>query len=372
MPLYRLCFLSSESASHVASIAAEWKNRRNIIEIPFLTGGTIPDIKGINFQPVPQPRFPDTSIVSHGNIHKRRSLEQPHCLIHDVLASYSHSTRGDEAKLKNLGLLMQWPLQVTFEGTKVPSSTSDSKQVVALTVNGHRPDHVIEVPQTYSNYIEYSHVPETQWISVSFVPAVLELPNELRKVSVDAVVIGFVYLGSFFCFGDPVLEGRPPWVCESNIDSILTPVRASTLQIDRLIRVVETFRLDDRYSLHRIAFTGVPFGTWCISESNEADAYAKQLRLPHLVKEWSSFFRRHHDQRSPKTVNVNMVKLALVLAKHKICFQVRIDERKKSDVTLSGDEITLTLSQEESDFVNQSRLYREDSEEEKGSSCAVM
>ncbi|GFQ70463.1 uncharacterized protein TNCT_233261 [Trichonephila clavata] len=56
---YRICLLSNEPMQQVLSVASEWKTRRDVMTLPFLTQETIALPKMIPFQPVGFPYLPD-------------------------------------------------------------------------------------------------------------------------------------------------------------------------------------------------------------------------------------------------------------------------------------------------------------------------
>ncbi|GFS33584.1 uncharacterized protein TNIN_418341 [Trichonephila inaurata madagascariensis] len=79
-----------------------------------------------------------------------------------------------------------------FDGT-VPMP-KDDKSFVALAVNGQQPTRVLYVRYPYDVYIS-NEVPTTHWTPIQYVSPVLAL--DMEKVSVDGVVMGFMYQKSF-------------------------------------------------------------------------------------------------------------------------------------------------------------------------------
>ncbi|GFQ99848.1 uncharacterized protein TNCT_226681 [Trichonephila clavata] len=120
----------------VLSVASEWKTRPDVMTLPFLTQETIALPKMIPFQPVGFPYLPDERAISAGVIQKRLSMRHPCCLIQDILASYyrsyllAHEGQESETVLQNVGLIIEWPFRLMFDGTR--PNAKDDKRFVAL------------------------------------------------------------------------------------------------------------------------------------------------------------------------------------------------------------------------------------------------
>lgn len=397
--MYRLCILTNEPDSIVLPLIEEWTHRENKKVITFLTQDTIAVPKGIFFEPVRNWfDFSNTDIKTNGRIYKDISFKQPHCIIHDILFAYHHviseqyktkainqSKDALNDEFKDLGLLLEWPLTITYEGV-YDDTDNHNKQFIALTINGNQPNKVVKIERPYEKFIGFNHIPATTWQPVSFVPKVLQLPKDVFKVSIDAMVIGFIYQGSFFCFSKPLIEGVASPMTENNVNYLLSTVLNSTIQHDKRIRIIETFRLDEKYSLHHIQFTNIDQSAWCLSNAESTDAYTMQMHLPYLVREWASFFKRHVGQNL-KAIHTDILKMALLLTKHDICFKIKIMDKnipKREAVSIdeSTNEIQLCMTKEEVDFVNEMRIKRNEifitttndveSEEIQTDSCNIM
>ncbi|GFR13335.1 uncharacterized protein TNCT_348451 [Trichonephila clavata] len=362
--LYRICLISNEPMQQVLSVGSEWKTRRDVITLPFLTQENIALPKMIPFQPVKDFHLPDERAISAGVIQKRLSMRHPYCLIQDVLSSYyrsyllAHEGQESETVLQNVGLIIEWPLRLMFDGTR-PNS-KEEKSFVALAVNGRQPTRVLYVRYPYEVYTLYNEVPSTYWTPIHYISPILILDQTMEKVSVDGVVMGFMHQKSFFCFSFPVLENRPTYDLNRNVQSLLTPADPSLLN-DSSVRVLETFQYNSQYSLHRIQMKGVPLNAWCLTAAQNMSEYPTQRHLPRLVQEWLNFFEHHAGSRKMDLVDVSMIQMALTLSRHKICFQTKIDSKAKrkekgNRITLSDDEITLSMGPEEAEVVNNLRL----------------
>ncbi|GFY67226.1 uncharacterized protein TNIN_228251 [Trichonephila inaurata madagascariensis] len=90
---------------------------------------------------------------------------------------------------------------------------------------------------------------------------------------------------------------------------------------------------------------GVPLNAWCLTTAQNRCEYPTQRHLPRLVQEWLNFFENHAGAMKMDLVDVSMIEMAITLARHKICFQTKIDSKAKrkqkgNRIMLSDDEIT--------------------------------
>lgn len=367
---YRVCILSQEPVHLVLSVAQEWKQlvQKNLqVEIrSYLTKDVVSIPKMIPFTKVDKPHLPEERRIHSRFIQKRLSIMQPHHLLHDILGSYyrnylyDHNGQENEKALEELGVIVEYPFRLSYDGARTDSTTS--KEFVALCFNGRHPKRCILVQSPYDVYSEYQEVPVTMWTPLHYVHSFLDLPLDCEKVMVDSVVIGYVYQKAFFCFSVPVLEGRPAGESKRNLEYLFNPTTLS----DELM-VKETYRLNHQYSLHRIVQKGIPYPAWCVTESQEH--YPDHPILPELPKQWVSLLT-NKDYRKKNVVDVNMIQLALMLLRHKICFKTNICN-KKHGVILTDDEIELKMGQAEVNFINGIKVTPPKDDKQDEASCVI-
>lgn len=365
---YRLCFLTERDATYVSKLLDEWSVRRDILNLPYITQSTIADPKFIPFQPIAKLQCADANTLSTGFIRKKESLRKcPNFILQEILSSYYYNRlriSDFDVTFRNIGLIVEWPLQITYEGAK-HAHLSDNKYV-ALSVNGRSPERIICVQRPYDRYTEYSHVPATIWTPISYVQTVIQVPNDVQKVVVDSTVLGFKYKDAFFCASHPILEGR---YCEQwkslNTDCILTPV--ANLK-DENIQVIESFRHNDHYTLHRVALTLVPFDLWCLGLAEKTHPYPHNVQVPYLVKYWLTLLSES-SENNQFDVDLTFVKLTQMLSKHKICFTLKADP-EDAFYSISLKEIKITMHPEIVEFINAYRLQEDDVEE--SSNCVII
>lgn len=378
--LYRICILTNEPPAKVNEIASEWKARRGVMTLPFLTKDVIKPPPMIHFQPIRELYFPDQSVLSSSTIQKRLSLTRPHCLLQDILGSYfRHHLRNHEGHdpetnpndcLHHLGLVVEWPFRITYEGAK-PTEIVD-KRYVALAVNGERPTRLLQVRHPYDRYIEYDAVPATLWTRISYVQSVLETPPQVEKVSIKSTVIGFVYKNTFFCFNFPLLEGFPHPNVTRNMHYVLSHGKEDLLTDNNLL-VSETFQLNDKYLLHHVQMNGIPFDAWCVTKvQDHQTTYPKKGNSSPLLEEWMRLFTLYTDEKVGEVIDTELIRLALVLTRHRICFNTRITDKKglKNALELTDNQIVLHMGEEAAKFLNEARV--QDTVVEEQESCIIM
>jgi hypothetical protein len=225
---------------------------------------------------------------------------------------------------------------------------------VALAVNGSRPKKTLLVRHPYERYVTYNTVPALPWTQVLYVRESLNLPLDVNVVTIDSIVIGVEYKGAFFVSSYPLLEDRPR-IETLNTKCLLTPY-GNDPKSDTQIVVLETFRYDYETLLHRVRIKSVDYELWCLSKSDDVNVYPKRVRPPELVENYLQFYTRNKS-KNKLIGNVNMVQLAMVLARHKICFTTRIvDKNKIGNMILSDDEIVLQMDDKAAEFLNNMRL----------------
>ena len=369
--LYRICVLSREPLSIALQVASEWKTRRDILTLPFPTTDATSIPAMITFQSIDPPYLPNERVLSTGNIQKRLSLYQPQCLIQDILLSYQRNTKPDS--IQNVGIVVEWPLRIPFEGTR--SNTTESsvhhKKFVALAANGFKPTRILLVRYPYEVYTEYSEVPAIPYMVFQFVSTILELPPEMEKVSVDSTVIGYKYENSFYCFSFPLLEGRPTADTSRHVDCLFTLPK----NLHPEDQIMYTFQIDDKRILHRLKTKSGLYHGWCIAKADEECVHPEAGSLPNLVSEWLKMFKLH--DKAAKPIDVKMLQMALTLARHKICFKTNIVTSKKSNqIAVTDTDITISLSADEVQFINSRRadagLDWTSEEEENRDNCLIM
>lgn len=372
-PFYRICFLTDESIDYVANLASEWQTRRDVSTVPFMTRDTKVLPKFIDFDPVPELNFSDSTVVSTGLILRDLSLRKPELIVQDLLISYyknisRHVNDSSHLDFSFLGLVVEWPLQLTFEGSRHSQTRNEDRRFVALSVNGNYPNRVVCVSSPYDRYVEYDDVPVTVWTPISFVFYTLLTEIDVKKVIVDSVVIGLVYRETFFCLSQPLLEGRPTKSFALNTEYLLSVASTSDIEADPKIRIVESFKYDEDFSLRRVYLKGIQLETWCLTSAEDTHPYPKTIRLPYLVKEWLKLFKDAGP--NPFDVDVSTVRLALTLSKHELCYNLIASEDSKEPVNVTDSQTKFYMHEKVVEFVNEARIAKSELETE-GNSCVI-
>lgn len=370
---YRLCFLSDEPIEYVLNLAAVWQNRHDVLNIPFMTMSKVVEPKFMDVKPVSGFGFSESSVTSSGMIQRRLSPEKPELVIQDILTSYyrNMSRYMDEqnfSKLVPLGLIIEWPLEIIFENSKPIERTYEDRKFITLSINGTSPKRVVQVLHPYDRYIEYSEVPaSTVWTPISFVYTTLLTDITIQKVIVDTVVIGLVYRQVFFCLSYPLLEGRPARKAILNTEHILSVATIEDLESDPNIRILESLKYDDKYSLRRVALKNISLETWCLTVAENKHPKLRSFKLPYLVKEWLQFFT----EAKPNTfeIDISLVRLALMLSKHNICYNLIATNEPTERVDLTDNQVKFYTSEKIVDFINEARIRKMEAQDD--TACVV-
>lgn len=358
-PFYRICFLSNEPIDYVLNLASEWKSRQDVYNILYMTREVTALPKFIDFKPISDSRLTESTITSTGIIHKTLSCRKPEHLIQDILNSYYKNVTRQRydlsIELSHLGLLIEWPFLLSFEGSRPTDKKTKHKQFVAISIEGAHPSRVLCVLQPYERYIEHNNVPATLWTPISFVLSTLVTDISIQKVAIDTMVIGVVYRETFFCFNQPLLEGIPYKHPLLNTKYILSTATFS-LNEDVNIRVLDSFKLNDAYSLHRVTLKGLTQGVWCLTQPEKTDPYPKNIHLPALVKKWTDFFM--DVIKITFEVDVTAVRLAMMLSKHNLCFNLNVVENSSEAIRVSDNEVNFYMHEKIVEFINKVRLFK--------------
>lgn len=318
--------------------------------------------KFIKFEPDCDRGFGETDVLSTDTINKTLSAMKPDHLIQDILNSYyiKVSRQSEEVALNSLGLIIEWPFFLVFEEAWYSEKKNVNKKFIALSINGTQPNRILYVRQPYERYTEHENVKATAWTPISFVLSTFLTDPGIQKVAIDTIVIGVVYRKTFFCLNQPLLEGVPTIKPVVNGKYILSAAHFN-LREDVNIRVIDTFKYNDQYSLHRVGLKNMSIDTWCLTESSRMDPYPKSIKLPDLVKKWIDFFMTVGEQTFD-LMNVVIVRLALMLSKHNICFKLNTVEKPGKVIEISDEEVNFYLEEKIIQFINDVRIYKTNEE----------
>ncbi|KAF8796693.1 hypothetical protein HNY73_001039 [Argiope bruennichi] len=353
--LYRICFITSNVSDVNLN---EWQNRKEIFFLPFKTKLVKSQPHFIHYNPIDEIIIPESHAKSTGTIQKKLCLKNSKFLLQDVLNSY----RGD---LDHLGVIIEYPFCIGFDGT-----CQSTNKFVALAVNGNFPKKVIQIKIPYDRYIEYDHVPVTHWSQINYI----RIPTSvLDRVIIEATHIGYVYRDVFLCLSHPILNNAINYI-NVNTGYICNVVEKFDIRKDSNITVLDTYRYDCNHTLNRIKFKDIPYDLWCLSVNDESNSFPKRFRPPHLVDHWLNFYSRHCNKTKLDFTNLEVVKLAFVLSKHKVCFKIKITNRNRK-IELDNDSLIFRIDEEAVKFLNEIRLDLQDPEENKtdaDNGCNVM
>lgn len=370
--MYRCCFLSTDPPEQVwSNVIQEWKHRRGISILPFPTRHSVSNPTFIPLEPVHSIQLDNDLASNTSTIRKSNSMRNPAFLIQDILSSY----QGND--LTHLGLVIEYPLRVAYDGSRPLSTCPTKKSYVCVSVNGAIPKRVLFVKDPFERYVEFEYVPDApNWVQVLYSPQQLfDERFEGRIVSIDSTILGINYKDKYFlCLEHPLLELNPRENKNLNTDGLLSPISKAELENDEHLFVIETFQWDCGHLIHKVRHNLFPYPFWCISLKldNELN-YPKPVRIPYLVQNWLQFYKRNESKRVDFG-NPKAFQFALILAKHKICFRTEISDSNSNILKVRTNEIKLKMSEAGKSFLNTLRIEAGEGNgvDETDSSCTML
>ncbi|GFY66932.1 uncharacterized protein TNIN_179611 [Trichonephila inaurata madagascariensis] len=353
---YRICFITQNIDQINLS---EWQNKKEVFNFPFKTKVVTCLPKFIHYEPVEEIVLPDQYAKSTGTVQKQLCLNYPNFLLQDILNSY----RGS---IDHLGLLIEYPFSFGFDGMG-----NSTKRFVALSINGNYPKKVLHIRIPYDRYTEYNFVPVTRWSQVYYEK---QTDCTIPRVILSSTTIGYVYKNAFFCLSHPML-GNGPTYSNVNTSFLCNAVTNFDLSREQDISVLETYRYDCKHALHKVKHKEIPYELWCLSRNEESKLYSKYTKLPHLTEHWIDFFIRNCNKSSIDFTNLDVLKLALVLSKHNICYKTKISQVRSVDI--DQECLMFRLDAKAIEFLNEMRLNIQDPDtlkllENEESTCNII
>lgn len=357
---YRLCYLTTDPKVLQSSLKI-WRDHDSVITIPFFSkSATINVSNFLHIQTINDVPFPDSSIKSTAIIDKKN----PHFLIQDILNTYVRNG----GFIDNIGLFIEYPIRVSFEGCD-DIHNDRLKQFIAISINGNEPKTVLHVQCPYDRYIEYTHIPAVPWTRLLFDTS--DLPSDLQPVVVDSTILGYNYQDAFFCLSYPMLDIK---FGNFNTEYLLNTVDFD-LYTDKKIDVIDSYRYDNYHDINRVKHRELPHELWCLTTiQNIPETYARRVTAPEFVRNWLLFYDQNKQNKDVRYGDLDVVKLALVLARHKICFSLKAS-RYREVFFEQGKDILFRLDPEAIDFINDVRLDDDESRtdhELSGDKCIIL
>lgn len=393
----RICYITRD-LSILDDIFIAWNGKQNIEHFPFITKTTILTISKF-IQPFPiqnVSHFPESVVKSTSLITKKLSRSNPNFLIQDILNTYLSAS----GSVDNVGLFIEYPFECDYENScgnaedgtcyidnKSSSSSNDPQQYVAFYVNGLNPKKILQVRRPYDRYMEYENfIPDIQmhlWTKILYDPRE-ELPFNVSRVVIDNTILGYCYKGAFLCLAYPALSSFViPFdhlsKCGSknlDTDCLLSPMKENDLKHDNNIFVIDKYPYDRTHHLYHIKHKNIRNDLWCLSRIDDnkyyndtfckisdnanrnsdepPSKYPKKADPPLFVSKWLSFYDKHKDQNNLHFGNLDLFKLALILARHKICFKLKRGNSR--EISYVSGEYEIRLEEPLVNYINEIRL----------------
>ena len=416
----RMCIITKDLTDVHDNAIFELYQISRCLRYPLYTKSSqlkLPDLFFLE-SPVEGVHFEEGNLINSALITKTFSTNFPEFLLQDILNTYHNDSYNFDTNpfpLKSVALFIQYPVLLYYKDISYLNSSQcslDESRYYLFFINSLNPQKIIHVKHPYDRYYLYENmniedIHSKKAMMFYYIPNHLRhIPYTLERVIMSNVMLGYKYKNKFLCLSYPMLIDAPRIdeyynnekfrIQNShnyNTDCLLNVFhKEDFITHDINLKVLGIYNIDENYDIYKVNHIGCRNDTWCLvsklqnvtscssfnkkrkhsSESNDESTpkYYRRAVAPltSFVAAWVDFFSENIDKKFINYGNLNVFKLAMVLARHKICFKMRVAESRKIGL-LNRNEYVFYMDQPAINFVNDMRLLitteqNEDEEEE--------
>ena len=384
----------------------------------------LPDLFHLQL-PVESVNFEETNIIFSDLITKTYSNQKPDFLLQDILNSYHSKFYNEKLNpfpLNSVALYIEYPILLDYREFEFSFAcgytVENSPRYYLFFVNSSNPKKVIRVKHPYDRYFVYENMSIEKAHSNNamifyYIPNHEQhVPYDLKRVIIGNVTVGYKYENKFLCLHQPLLINSPRTDDDGyqnsdnyNTDCLLNIFTKKDFTNNIRIKILAIYNYDERYDIYKVNHVGCRNDAWCIvsksplehtescsressfvpgdkrpltSGESDDEPVSKYFRrapapLTSFVRAWVDFFIQNIDKKSNSFGNLNIFKLAILLARHKICFKMRTAPNRYIGL-LGRREYIFYMDQPAINFVNNVRLVtttEEDDNEEREIWCTI-
>lgn len=389
----------------------------------------LPDLFNIQ-NPTENVNFQENYLRNSDLIKKKYSNNDPQFLLQDILETYHNSNydlNENPFPLKNIALFIEYPITLGFglqdHQNKQHCTLSSELRYIPFFINSLNPKTILQVTYPYDRYYVYENMklqklnPENYTMCHYMPDHKIHVPYDLKRVIMSNVIIGYKYKNAFLCLNYPMLIESPQKDDFKNIDEknynnkiqnnynynthcILNSFEKFDPKKDKRLQVLGEYDYNEYYTIYKLKHIGIRNETWCLmrrlqmndvescsvytgkknNSSDDNEPFPKYFRkaLPPMtsfVASWVEFFMENKSKKYVNYGNLNVFKLAFILARHKICFEMQLSDTRK--IELISNKYHICMDQPAIDFINNMRILTETDAEmtsdvEKDSWCITM
>lgn len=389
----------------------------------------LPDLFDIQ-NPTEDFYFEETHLRNTELITKAFSSNKPEFLLQDILNTYHTNTYDpldNPFPLKNIALFIEHPITLSYglqdNSNKQHCSLSSELRYTPFFINSLNPKTILQVTYPYDRYYVYEGMklknldPKTYTMFYYLPNHKQQTPYDLERVIINNVVVGYEYKKGFLCLNYPLLIDSPEKYDfhnnnygtkiqnsnNFNTHCILNAFENFDPKKDKRLEVLSEFDYNEYYTIYKVKHVGKRNETWCLvrrkqtlenvvetcnldpdkffssNRSSEASGepspkYFRKASPPltPFAEAWVKFFMQNINKKDENYGNLNVFKLAFILARHKICFEMQLSDTRK--IELIHNKYQFCMDQPAIDYINKMRISvnteNEDIEEE-GQNCII-
>lgn len=365
-------------------------------------------------------------------ITKTFSTNKPEFLLQDILNTYHRNTYDSTENsfpLKHVALFVEHPITLSFglqdNSNKQHCSLSSELRYTPFFINSLNPKTILQVTYPYDRYYVYEgiklqNLDPKNYTMFYYIPNHKRyLPDDLERVIINNVIVGYEYKKGFLCLNYPMLldapekddiygiydknYGKKIQNCYNfNTQCLLNSFENFDPKKDKRLEILGEFNYNEYYNIYKVKHVGKQHETWCLVrisqtfenfESCSLDPgqvvggkrkdlserpFPKYFRkapppMTSFVAAWVEFFMENVSKKHIDYGNLNVFKLAFILARHKICFEMQLSDTRK--IELLYNKYNFCMDQPAIDFINNMRILTntetvEDAEKEERS-CVI-
>lgn len=339
----RICFLlDRQERFRLHEFVDLFRDASNIHSVPLKTKFVQTDLsKFIDFTPVSETLIPTNNFDYTNIIVKKWCFQHPNFIVQDILNSYH---------LTELGLVLEYPIYLSYVANH---KANFPRRYYCLAINCHQPKQFLHVPAPFDRFYKYNYnIKDIEWVTLYYDRELTVNVLGVTDVVLNTQTIGYVYRNTFFCLSHPKLSAVPN-VPNRNTRYLLNTLTFD-LEEDKDVNLIYMHRFDADYVIYCVKHKNLPYDMWCLQQSKHYVTNYRTDSLPYLVREWAQLVL-HHSSLDLNFGDLNFIRLMFLLAKHKICFNVREGEDREILYEKEQD-IIFQVEKSAIEFINETRL----------------
>lgn len=287
---------------------------------------------------IPTSHYEQTNVVA-----KRLCYKDPKFILQDILNSCYIT--------KDIGIVIEYPICISYISL---NDANNPHRYYCFAINCHQPKRFIHVPSPYDRYYQYNNpIKDIHWNSVYYDPLSDYQDLNVLDVAIDTNIIGHVYKDTFFCLSHPKISNVINFPNRNT--RFLQNTLSFDIETDQNLNIIYMHRFDADFIIYCVKHKNLPYDMFCLQKAKNYVSNYKTNKLPFLVRDWATLVLNNQNRTQLNFGDLNFIKLMYILARHKICFNLR--ESKKRDIIYEKQkDIIFEVEQNAIDFINGMKL----------------